>query len=184
MRNSKAATEFLKECMADALLQYMAQIPYQKIRIDNIASAAGVNRSTWFRHFSSKNEALTFKLVRLWARWVEGCAPSQWDHICEQNLLQHYAFLYSNRQLVQTIYGAGLQTVIYDAFCQVAIAESGTSLANQYQISFYCYGLWGLLNEWVSRSFHEMPEEMAQQFLELVGQDSKRTAKNHIDKTI
>ena len=65
-------TEFLKECLADALIKLLKEKPIEKITIPEIAKLSGVGRTTYFRNFSSKNEMLTFKLVQLWRRWAEG----------------------------------------------------------------------------------------------------------------
>ena len=70
MGSNARASGFLKECMADALIQLMPQKEFSRITVNEIATAAGVNRSTWFRHFETKNDALTFKLVQLWLRYT------------------------------------------------------------------------------------------------------------------
>ena len=70
-RRQKAST-FLKECMADALIGRITEKAFSDITINEIADAAGVNRSTWFRHFRTKSEALTYKIVQLWRRFGEG----------------------------------------------------------------------------------------------------------------
>lgn len=57
--------------MADALLQLMKEKQFSKITINDISDATGVNRSTWFRNFETKNKALTFKLIQLWHRWAD-----------------------------------------------------------------------------------------------------------------
>ena len=44
--------------------QAMKEKPFSKITINDISDAAGVNRSTWFRNFDTKNDALTFKLPK------------------------------------------------------------------------------------------------------------------------
>ena len=67
--NAKAA-EFLRECMADALIQLIPQKEFSKITVNEIAEAAGVNRSTWFRSFHTKGDALTYKLIQLWNRYA------------------------------------------------------------------------------------------------------------------
>lgn len=46
MGASPKTTDFLKECMADALLQVMKEKPFSKITVNEIADSAGVNRST------------------------------------------------------------------------------------------------------------------------------------------
>ena len=71
MGRGAKTTLFLMECMADALIKLMESKPLEKISVTEITELAGVGRVTWFRNFSSKNEALTFKLVHLWQRYTE-----------------------------------------------------------------------------------------------------------------
>ena len=46
MGASPRTTDFLKECMADSLLQLMKEKSFAKITVNEISQAAGVNRST------------------------------------------------------------------------------------------------------------------------------------------
>ena len=66
MGQNAKATDFLKECMADALIQKMQEKPFEKVTVNEIADLAGVNRSTWFRNFKTKNDALSFKIALLY----------------------------------------------------------------------------------------------------------------------
>ena len=54
MGQNAKATDFLKECMADALIQKMQEKPFEKVTVNEIADLAGVNRSTWFRILKRK----------------------------------------------------------------------------------------------------------------------------------
>ena len=69
MGKNPMTTEFLKECMADALIKLLAIKPIEKITVQEIVTYAGVGRTTWFRSFASKREALVFKLEKLWVQW-------------------------------------------------------------------------------------------------------------------
>ena len=71
MARGNKTTEFLKECLSDALIQLMREKDFEKISIKEIADTAGVGRATWFRNYTSKNEALTFKFVQVWNRWAD-----------------------------------------------------------------------------------------------------------------
>ena len=62
--------KFLKECMADALIQLLKTKELDKITISEVCLLAGVNRSTWFRNFKDKKEAISYKLVTLWYNWT------------------------------------------------------------------------------------------------------------------
>ena len=54
------SNDYLKECIADAIIVLIKEKPIEKISIDEIVKKAGVGRATYFRSFSSKNEASTF----------------------------------------------------------------------------------------------------------------------------
>lgn len=71
MGGNLKTTEFLKECLADALIKLLKEKPIEKITIPEISELSGVGRTTYFRNFTSKNEMLTFKFVQLWNRWAE-----------------------------------------------------------------------------------------------------------------
>ena len=71
MGSRPKTTKFLKVCMADALLILMKEKQYSKITIKDISDIAGVNRSTWFCNFDTKNEALTFDLLGLLDEWIK-----------------------------------------------------------------------------------------------------------------
>lgn len=164
MGASPKTTEFLKECMADALLQLMREKPFSKITVNEIAAAAGVNRSTWFRHFGTKQEALTFKLVRLWTRWGEEHGLRERRRYTLENAEQFFAFNASIRDLLTALYRGELQGCVYDAFYQVMMPQYGADPEACYEARFYSYGLFGFLDEWIKRGFHETPEEITALF--------------------
>ena len=64
MGASPETTAFLKECLADAFIELLDEKPAAKITVTEIASRAGVGRTTYFRNFASKEDMLTFKLTR------------------------------------------------------------------------------------------------------------------------
>ena len=65
MGGNAKTTEFLKECLADALIKLLRKKPLNKISIPEISETAQVGRTTYFRNFSSKQEAITF--IMLWS---------------------------------------------------------------------------------------------------------------------
>ncbi len=168
MGGNKKTTEFLKECLADALIQLLQIKPIEKITVPEIAGTANVGRTTYFRHFSSKNELLTFKLIRLWERWGEEHLLSERRKYDISNANSFFQFNYSIRELLLLIYESNLQSVIYDAFYQIMMPQHGANAIDCYKCRFFSYGLFGLLDEWVKRGFYETPDEMAKTINELV----------------
>ena len=164
MGRGTKTTEFLKECLADALIQLMRDKPFDKISIQEIADKSGVGRATWFRNYNGKNEALTFKLIISWNRWSDEHNISVRNRFTLHNAKDFFQFNYEMRNIIQVIYSANMQSAVYDAFYQVMMPQFGANAKECYQARFYSFGLFGLLDEWVKRGFNETPEEMVDIF--------------------
>lgn len=168
MGGNAMTTDFLKECMADSLLKLMQKKEFSKITINEIAQEAGVNRSTWFRNFTTKNEALTFKLVHAWERWAREHALTAIPLYTLEHAREFFQFNYENRTAVNIICQAELHSVIYAAFYQVMMPQFGADPMERYERRFYANGMFGLLDEWRKRDYQETPEEMTQLFLHII----------------
>lgn len=164
MGGNAKTTEFLKECIADALMKLLETKPIEKITIPEIAQKADVGRTTYFRNFTSKNEVITFKIVRLWDRWADEHNLYEPRGYEVNNALDFFLFNYSIRVILNLIYTRELQSALYDAFYYIIMPQYGTTSIERYKNSFYCYGLFGLLDAWIKREFKETPEEMTEIF--------------------
>lgn len=162
MGGNVRTTEFLKICLADALIKLLKEKPIEKITIPEISELSGVGRTTYFRNFTSKNEMLTFKLVQLWESWAEDQALKERKDFSLKNALSFFQFNYSIKNLLELIYERNLQNVVYDAFYMVMMPQHGVNTFECYKSRFYSYGLFGLLDEWIKRGFYESPEEMSE----------------------
>lgn len=161
MGNAKT-TEFLKECLADALLKLLQNKPIEKITVSEIVETAGVGRTTFFRNFTSKTEMITFKLMRLWARWADEHHLIERSKFSLCNASDFFAFNDTIKELLLLIYRRNLQPTVYDAFYKVMMPQYGADTQECYESCFYSYGLFGMLDEWVKRGFNETPAQMAQ----------------------
>ena len=175
MGASPRTSDLLKECMADALLRAMKRKPFEKITVTEITEAAGVNRSTWFRNFDSKDEALTFKLVLLWYQWAGEHGMKDCRRYTADNVEDFFAFNASIQPVLETIYQAEQLPCVYDAFCHVISAKSETTPAQAYEARFYSYGLFGLLDEWIGRGFCETPQQLAEMLREMMPASTRQT---------
>lgn len=168
MGRGTKTTEFLKECLSDALIRLMREKAFEKITVKEIADAAGVGRATWFRNYTSKSDALTFKLVRAWDRWADEHAVTVRDRFTLKNATDFFQFNYELRHVIEVIYSANMQSSVYDAFYQVMKPQYGANAQECYHARFYSYGLFGLLDEWVKRGFQETPKEMVTIFYQII----------------
>lgn len=168
MARGNKTTEFLKECLSDALIQLMREKDFEKISIKEIADTAGVGRATWFRNYTSKNEALTFKFVQVWNRWADEHAIAVRDRFDLANAKNFFQFNYEIKHILEIVYTSNMQSAIYDAFYQVMMPQYGANAKECYQARFYSYGLFGLLYEWIKRGFKESVEEMVIFFYQII----------------
>lgn len=175
MGASPRTSDLLKECMADALLRAMKEKSFEKITVTEITEAAGVNRSTWFRNFESKDAALTFKLVLLWYQWAGEHGMRDCRRYTAENVEDFFAFNASIQPVLETIYHAEQLPCVYDAFCHVMSAKSETTPAQAYEARFYSYGLFGLLDEWIGRGFRETPQQLAEMLRETMPASTQQT---------
>ena len=168
MARGNKTTEFLKECLSDALIQLMREKDFEKISIKEIADTAGVGRATWFRNYTSKNEALTFKFVQVGKRWAAQHALAVRDRFDLANAKNFFQFNYEIKHILEIVYTSNMQSAIYDAFYQVMMPQYGANAKECYQARFYSYGLFGLLDEWIKRGFKESVEEMVIFFYQII----------------
>ena len=158
MGASPKTTLFLKECLADAFLKLLETKPAEKITIPEIAGLAGVGRTTYFRNFSSKEEMISFKFLLLWDRWAELHRLEQKNIFTFEKLLSFFEFAYNIQPMLELIYRRGIQSALFMAFHSYMTPDMTPE--ERYRISFYSYGLYGLLEEWTLGGFKEPPEEM------------------------
>lgn len=161
--------DYLKECIADAIIVLIKEKPIEKITVDEIVKKAGVGRATYFRAFSSKNEAITFKFIKMWEQYCELNDIKVRDSFDLNNAQHFFEYNYSIRHILDIVYRAGLQDAIHESFYRVLLTiECDLDAPKHYREKFYAHGLYGLLDEWVKRGFSETPDEMAQMLIQIV----------------
>lgn len=160
-RNEKVST-FLKDCLADALIEKMKEKPFEKITIDEIVEAAGVGRATYFRHFSSKQELLTYKIIRHWEINSEKRNMKERRKFDIGNGVDFFEINLLLREVLDLIYSMGLQSALLDAFYTIMVSTDRDNAIERYRERFYSYGLFGALDEWIRNGYKESPQEMAE----------------------
>ena len=162
MRRGTKTTEYLKECMSDAIIKLLKTTPIEKITVLQIVETAGVGRTTWFRNFTAKSEAITYKFIRLWERWTCEHNVNVKTEFTVDNAETFFEYNYSIRHIIDVVYGAGMQSAMHDAFFAIMQPNDSKVPIEVYRQRFYACGLCGLLDEWVKRCYKESPQEMAE----------------------
>lgn len=154
------STEFLKECIADALIQLMGKYPIDKIKVQEITDLAGVGRMTYFRYFNSKQEVLAFKASQLWLAHIEE-TPYPNEEPMYAQALYFFSFCYELRSMLSLFYRQGQISVFLDIFLKYSQPMEDEFYKNHYLRLYAAYGMLGVIMGWIQNDFKETPEELA-----------------------
>lgn len=160
-------TDFLKECISDALYKLLSEKDLTKITVEDITKNAGVGRVTYFRHFSSKEEVLQFKISRLWDKYCDTHNIKIRNRFDISNAVDFFDFNYEIREYLKILYQTGLEMSVFNVFRDILIPKDIHS-KHWYREKFYSYGLYGLLDGWIQKDFSETPKQMAKMLLEIM----------------
>ena len=162
MKNEKnTPSEFLKDCLADAVIRLLEKYPLNEIQVKQICDVSGYHRSSWFRAFRSKHESVTYKMIRLWQVWADVHGVTVRDEFTLDNADAFFQYNYEIRDTTRLLYRRGLMGDISKSFTAILYAHHREESREAYKASIFAYSLFGILQEWIVRDFKESPAEMA-----------------------
>lgn len=156
-----------KAWFVEALLGLMEKESFETITIKQIAETAQLDRRTFYRHFSSKEEVLNYRIKQLLA--------SHFGKIKQLNLrgeeeiiCQHFYFLEEQIQLMKVLKKQQLFSFLLDSYGEytelfATIFAEAPLVENEsnYQIAFKAGGFLNMVAYWIQQETRESPEEMA-----------------------
>ena len=155
----KNQTEFLKLCLADGLIKLLESKDYADIDINEICETANVGRTTFYRHLGKNNgkeELILFKISYEWDRYQE----KHDEEMKKDQGLGMSSYIYENRKLFSLLYKKGLITLLMRAF-EILVPSGEVYDKNlSYIMSFFTYGYFGIIYQWIKYEFDESPEQV------------------------
>lgn len=151
----------MKSYIIDALLLLMEHTNFTDLTIGDIVKKAGVNRSTYYRHFSSKEDVIKTFLRNISKDILE------WDKRAERTFEEHLINVYrhydKHKKQMLTIYQNNLSILFLNVLEEYLGTDSHTceSATTQYDIAFHIGGTFNQFMLWFSRDMKDSPEEMA-----------------------
>lgn len=160
MRRKSTTSEMMKSYIVDALLILMTEKDFQSITIDELVKKAGVNRSTYYRHFTGKENIIFYFLDSVMSEFLNKIQFQKLD--LKTYLLKLFAHYLTYKKQMLVIYNAGLSIVLLKVLEKYfhAQIDASQSLTEQYKVSFYIGGIFNHFLMWFSRDMQESPEEM------------------------
>lgn len=159
MHSKTIQPHFLKECMADALLQLMKKKRFETITVTEIINAANVGRSTYYRNFNSKEDVLVYKVDIMLEQWVQREQSIQYD--TEKDIfVSLFYYLQTIQDELDTIVKSRMESTLLTANYRVFETEEYPSASQKYNACYHSMGLSGVILSWIKKGMKESPEEM------------------------
>ena len=159
--NASQTSEFLKDCMAAAVMKLLEQWPLDKIQVKQICDASGYHRASWFRSFHSKSEAVTYHMVRLWQLYCERHGLEGYNDWVIDNAEAWFQYNYEIRDTLRLLYRRGLMKELANSFTATLHDHYIAAPVRAYHTAMFSFSLYGILREWIIRDFDQPPEVMA-----------------------
>jgi AcrR family transcriptional regulator len=164
MKRKTTATKMTKSCIAQSLMLLMQKKPYTDISIDEITAKAGVNRSTYYRNFNSKEDIVKFYITQILYEYRSFFNKNDSFKIHFEKLLNHY-LKYKKEFLL--IYKNGLTHImleILNNFYKPPMKDKSLSFEEEVKIYWYNGAIYNSFLRWVSNEMRDTPKALSDTF--------------------
>ena len=159
MRKKNTTTEMMKEYIADSLLILMGKKSYADISIGEITNKAGVNRSTYYRNFSSKDDIVKFFFKKIIYEYLDGIDHRK-DITLKEYLQKMFTHFLGYKSELLRIYRGGVSYLILAALNESFVEVSGT-FEERFKTYYHTGGIYNIFLLWFSDEMKESPESMS-----------------------
>lgn len=160
MRRKNTTSDMMKGYMAEALLILMDKKDYADIAISEITEKAGVNRSTFYRNFKSKDEIIKYFFNQIIYKHYVSVTPNSTS--IPDYLLEMFTHYYNYKKELLLMYKANITYIILDALNESFLAiHSDTTVEGCYATRYHTGGIYNVFLLWFDGGMKEKPIEMA-----------------------
>jgi len=170
--------ETTKLVIAYAFKELLAEKPYNKITINDIAQKCDINRQTFYYHFHDIIELIEWicetegesalKKNTTYATWHEGFLGIfeilRQDKVFVTNIYRHTPIEYLNKYLYRVTY-----QLIYNVVAEQATGMHVRKEEMEFIANFYKYGIVGIVTEWIASDMKEEPKIIVERLNRLIG---------------
>ncbi|QAT42476.1 TetR/AcrR family transcriptional regulator [Aminipila luticellarii] len=159
MRRKNTTSDMMKGYMAEALLMLMEKKDYADISISEIAAKAGVNRSTFYRNFNSKNEIIKYYFKQI--IYKHYFSVSSEPTSIPNYLLEMFTHYYGYKKELLLMHRANVTHIILEALDEAFSAiHTDTTVESHYATRYHTGGIYNVFLLWFEGGMKETPAEI------------------------
>lgn len=156
-----------REMLTNALLKLMQEKPYQEINIKDISIKADLNRRTFYRNFTNKDEIIIYhgnKLVSQLGKNIQSKGDYSFPAICEA----YFEFWLLNLDYLTLLKKNNMLYFLFEHFehyhekLHIFLPDTHSHKEyEQYSTAFALGGFWSILVQWLNTGAKHSPKHMA-----------------------
>ena len=162
--NNAQKNSFVRQRITDTLIELLKEKSIQEISVSDLTDRAGVGRVSFYRNYSDKEDVLRQESARLLQQWGILFESGQGDVEYSHVFLSLFDYLKQNRDFYTVLCDAGLSSILMDTVVATARLNPDMPNLEAYLKSFWAYGIFGWIKEWIQRGMIESGEELERLF--------------------
>lgn len=169
MRRKNTTKQMMKEYISESLLLLMEKKRYADISIAEITDKAGVNRSTYYRNFLSKEEIIKFCVQQIMDSYLleyEMLSDKSFEMYLK-TIFEHF-YLYKSKLLL--IYHNELSFLILEvlnSFFEQRQSQKLKNMQDQFRLFYHVGGIYNFFILWFSHDMKETPNQLTKIAVEM-----------------
>jgi AcrR family transcriptional regulator len=164
MKIKKHITTISKDCIAESLLILMRKKAFSDITIGEITQKAGVNRSTYYRNFNSKEEIVKYSIIKIVYENVRNNDKKYIPY--RKQVFESFNHFLKYKNELMVIYKNGLSHYILEVFNEKFISIGGQkSPEDLYKAYWHIGGIYNILFLWFSKDMDTPVERLTELFI-------------------
>lgn len=157
--NNEQKNTWVKQQITAALLNLLKEKKLADISVSELTEMAGVGRVSFYRNYQTKEDILreeSDRLIQEWGKLYEA-NPESAPETLFPSLFDFYR---EHRDFSTTLYEAGMSTIMMDTIISTIQITPEMPNLEAYMKSFWAYGIYGWMLEWIKRGMQESGSEL------------------------
>ena len=171
MKRKYTPTANLKDYISESLMLLMQKKSFVNISVGEITDKAGVNRSSYYRNFNSKNELVKHYYNKIIFEHIKNIKPKK-EITLKDYLLIMFSHFYQYKKELLLIHKNNLSILILEALNETftAVAEKN-SFEERFRIYYHTGGIYNIFLLWFADDMRKSPERMTELSVSILPKD-------------
>ena len=161
--NNAQKNSYVKKQITATLIDLLKKKSLSEISISELTDNAGIGRVSFYRNYQGKEDILkeeSNRLIREWGKLYES-NPESAPETLFPSLFDFYR---DHKDFYTTLYNAGLSSIMMETIIVAIQITPDMKNLEAYMKSFWAYGIYGWLLEWIKRGMPESGKELSSLF--------------------